>query len=217
MAEKPSQENAPRLEHLRRSYPERATGSESYHWRGAFSFTASYKLSMRIKKTQIIEYAEKYDLGVKGTADELIERDLVDWFSQHRYLNRENLIKLGRWKSPRALNQYKNPVNSDERIKELTFFALTSQDEYIRIMCPQILKGVSWGVASVILHFAYPDDYSIIDFRAVWTLGWEQPKIYTFEYWMRYTDFIRNLAKETGISNRVIDKALWQYSKDNQP
>lgn len=34
----------------------------------------------------------------------------------------------------------------------------------------------TWGVASVILHFAYPDDYMILDFRAVWSLGIRQPK-----------------------------------------
>lgn len=171
---------------------------------------------MRIKKDQIIQYSKKYDLRMKGTTDELVEKDIKEWFSQHRYLNRKNLIKLGRWKSPRALNHYKSEINTNKRIRELTSFALLSKDEYIRIMCPQFLKGVSWGVASVILHFAYPNKYSIIDFRAVWTLGWEQPRIYTFDYWMKYTNFIRNLAKGTGITIREIDKALWQYSKENQ-
>jgi len=171
---------------------------------------------MRIKIEEILKYAERYDLGVKGTPDELVEKELTEWFLNHKYLNRENLIKLGRWKSPRALNQYQSQINGDERVKELTLFALSSKDEYIRIMCPQLLKGVSWGVASVILHFTYPDDYSIIDFRAVWTLDWEQPQIYTFDYWMKYTNYIRELAKETGYTVRSIDKALWQYSKENQ-
>jgi len=171
---------------------------------------------MRIKIEKILKYAQRYDLGIQGTADELIEKELRQWFSKHKYLNRENLIKLGRWKSPRALKQYKDPINSDEGVKELTSFALSSGDEFIRIMCPQLLRGVSWGVASVILHFAYPDDYTIIDFRAVWALGWRQPAFYTFDYWMKYTNFVRNLAEEAGVSLRVLDKALWQYSKENQ-
>jgi len=110
----------------------------------------------------------------------------------------------------------KNALEYIERIKELTSFALSSKDEFIRIMCPQLLKGVSWGVASVILHFTYPSDYSIIDFRAVWSLGWKQPQFYTFDYWMNYTIHIRELAKKINAIPRVIDKALWQYSKENQ-
>lgn len=171
---------------------------------------------MRIDNKLILKYCDKYDLEAKGTPDELVEKELLSWFDQHKYLDRDRLLKLGRWKSPRALNQYKNELNSDERIKEITTFALVSKDEYIRVMCPQLLKGVSWGVASVILSFAYPDDYMIIDFRAVWSLGLEEPKQYTFEYWIDYTNQVRKIAKECKITLRQLDKALWQYSKENQ-
>lgn len=171
---------------------------------------------MRIDKRLILKYAERYDLDAKGTPDEIVEKDLIDWFSKHKYLDRNHLIELGRWKSPRVIKQYQDKINTDERIKEITSFALASEDEYIRIMFPQVLKGVSWGVASVILHFAYPTKYMIIDFRAVWSLGLEEPKQYSFDYWMEYTDYVRRLSKSLNVSLRTLDKALWQYSKENQ-
>lgn len=171
---------------------------------------------MIIEKRSILNYCDKYDLRVEGTPDQLVEKELLSWFSDHKYLDRDHLIKIGKWKSPRALNQYKNALNSDERVKEITSFALSSKDEYIKIMCPQLLKGISWGVASVILSFAFPDDYMIIDFRAVWSLGLEEPKQYTFEYWMDYTNQVRKIAKDCNVSLRQLDKALWQYSKENQ-
>lgn len=174
------------------------------------------RLDMRINRDEILIYCDRYDVAVKGTPDELIESEMLQWFTNNKFLDREHLIKLGKWKSQRALKQYKSEINNDQRVKELTAFSLSSNDEYIRIMCPQLLKGVSWGVASVILHFAYPNDYMILDFRAVWSLEWEQPTLYTFEYWMKYINHIRNLAKENGVTLRQLDKALWQYSKENQ-
>lgn len=171
---------------------------------------------MKLTKDQIFEYSRKYDLRVKGTSDELIETELRQWFVSHKFLDRNHFIKLGTWKSPRAKNQYSHRLNTNERVKELTAFALTSKDEYIRIMVPQIIKGVSWGVASVILHFAYPDDYTILDYRAIWSLGLKQPKQYNFDYWLEYTVEVKKLAKKLNISLRTLDKALWQYSKEEQ-
>ena len=171
---------------------------------------------MRINRDEILRFNDRYDAAVRGTPDELIEEEMLSWFAQNKYLDRGHLIELGRWKSQRALKQYLSEINNDERVKELTSFSLASEDEFIRIMCPQLLKGVSWGVASVILHFAYPSRYMTIDFRAIWSLGWDQPKFYTFDYWMKYIRHVRSLAEETGVSLRQLDKALWQYSKENQ-
>ena len=191
-------------------------GGASCHWWGAFSSATLYQTGMRINRDEILRFNDRYDAAVKGTPDELTEAEMLSWFAQNKYLDREHLIELGRWKSQRALKQYLSEINSDERVKELTSFSLVSEDEFIRIMCPQLLKGVSWGVASVILHFAYPSQYMIIDFRPIWSLGWELPKFYTFDYWMKYIRHVRSLAEETGVSLRQLDKALWQYSKENQ-
>lgn len=171
---------------------------------------------MRLPKNQITEYSKKYDLQARGTPDELIENELKQWFASHKFLDRIRFIKLGTWKSPRARNQYAHRLNTDERIKELTTFALSSKDEYTRVMVPQLLRGVSWGVASVILHLAYPEEYMILDFRAVWSLGLAQPKKYDFDYWLRYTTLVRKLARKFNVSLRTFDKALWEYSKEKQ-
>jgi len=71
-------------------------------------------------------------------------------------------------------------------------------------------------VASVILHFKFPDRYPILDFRALWSLDKEQPKYYTFDFWWDYVQEIRKLSEYLKIDIRTIDKALWYYSKENQ-
>ena len=171
---------------------------------------------MNLSRKQIIEYSKKYDAQYKGRPDELIEKELKKWFLSHRYLNRERFIKLGLWKSKRQKRNYESKENDDLIIKEITRFALATKSEKTKIKSLMVLKGVSWPVASVILHFAFPNRYPIMDFRVIWSLGWKQPKYYNFDFWQKYVNELRKLAKKYKVSLRTLDKALWYYSKENQ-
>jgi hypothetical protein len=75
---------------------------------------------------------------------------------------------------------------------------------------------VQWPTASVILHFFHRDPYPIIDFRALWTVSMEVPGQYNFEFWWQYVVFCRDLATKSSLNMRMLDLALWQYSKENQ-
>jgi len=73
------------------------------------------------------------------------------------------------------------------------------------------------ATASVLLHFGYRDLYPILDFRALWSLSVEPPKEgYDFEFWSAYTTHCRELARQAEVDMRTLDRALWQYSSDNQ-
>ena len=52
---------------------------------------------------------------------------------------------------------------------------------------------------------------------ALWSLGFSRPPAYTVDFWLAYTRFMRDLAAASGHSMRELDRALWQYSKENQP
>jgi hypothetical protein len=41
-------------------------------------------------------------------------------------------------------------------------------------------------------------------------------RAYAFPLWMGYTDFLRGVSADAGVSMRTLDKALWQYSNVNQ-
>ena len=56
----------------------------------------------------------------------------------------------------------------------------------------------------------------ILDYRVAWSLGYAKPPNYTMEFWLGYLEFTRGLAARVGLSIRVVDKALWQYSKERQ-
>mgnify|MGYP001265380021 CR=1 FL=1 len=124
------------------------------------------------------------------------------------------LVKKGAiWK-----NSIKEIVNNkDEFVKEITAIALNAKEERLRIEILTLLDGVGWPTASVILHFYHKEPYPILDFRALWSLGIAVvPKQYEFQFWWRYVEFCRSLFVKYDVSNRTLDKALWQYSKENQ-
>lgn len=99
-------------------------------------------------------------------------------------------------------------------IEEITRVGLATKCEEARIAILMCLKGVSFPVASTILHFADPDKYAIMDFRAISSLGWDKPKKYTFEFWDRYYKEMQSIAEKFAVPIRMVDKALWQYSKE---
>ena len=71
-------------------------------------------------------------------------------------------------------------------------------------------------MASVILHFCHRDPYPILDFRALWSLGAEEPASgYNSDFWQQYTTTCRALAAEAACPLRTLDRALWAYSKAN--
>lgn len=169
---------------------------------------------MDINKESIKEYAGKYDERYRGTKDEAVEREIKAWFEAHRYLDKKEFIKIGLWKTKRPQKYYES--NDDLTVREITRFSLTTGSEEARIKALLILHGVSYPVASVILHFAFPNQYPILDFRVIWSVGCAKPKNYTLDFWENYCDMIRGIAEEIKMDIRMIDKALWMYSKENQ-
>lgn len=71
--------------------------------------------------------------------------------------------------------------------------------------------------ASVILHLYHRERYPILDFRALWSLSVDVPAFYRFPFWWGYVEYCRELAERTGMDMRTLDRALWQYSRENQP
>jgi hypothetical protein len=131
----------------------------------------------------------------------------------------QDLYAVCDWKAPRAAGHARK--NKSGEVQEITACALGARSERIRIEALQVLHGVNYPTASVILHFFHRDVYPILDFRALWSTGFKQPSQYTFEFWWRYVEATRDLlakARRTlpWLSIRDLDRALWQYSHERQ-
>ena len=131
------------------------------------------------------------------------------------HLTTKGLVDIGYWKSPRTTRRCQ--ANDDDFVRAVTTTAFTTPNDQLRIEVLTLLCGVGWPTASVILHFCSADRYPILDFRALWSLSADVPNAYDFEFWRAYTLFCRGLANAAGVTMRVLDRALWQFSKEHQP
>ena len=78
----------------------------------------------------------------------------------------------------------------------------------------RLLHGVDWPTASTILHFCDRRAYPILDYRALWSLGYARPPHYTMPFWLGYVGYVRDLVRRSGQPMRTVDRALWQYSRE---
>jgi hypothetical protein len=128
------------------------------------------------------------------------------------HFTREEFLRLCEWKTARSRSKVAR--NDAAAVEGATRRALTSADERERMEALTALEGVGVPTASTLLHFAFPDDYPILDVRALESLGQRSRTVYPVEYWLRYLDACRELALRHGVSIRTLDKALWQNSKE---
>jgi thermostable 8-oxoguanine DNA glycosylase len=128
------------------------------------------------------------------------------------YYTRDEFLRICAWKTGRSKSKVAS--NGEQEVERATRAALDAQDEAERIEALLELKGVGVPTASVLLHFAFPREYPILDVRALESLGQRGRTTYSVSYWLKYLDTCRQLSEEHGVSLRVLDKALWQNSKE---
>lgn len=118
------------------------------------------------------------------------------------------------WKSPRSQSHARK--NTTKEVRVVSQAALGAKDEVLKMDLLRLLHGVEWPTASTLLHFCDRRPYPILDYRALWSLGYSQPPHYTMPFWLSYLKFLRKLAHRSGFPIRTVDRALWQYSKARQ-
>lgn len=165
---------------------------------------------LRFEEDEIPEIARRYQYPISETA--LIE--MKGAVLRRGHLTKDELSQVAYWKSPRSSGHVRK--NSEEYVSEVTWFALGTECERARIESLTLLDGVSWPTASVILHLFHRDPYPILDYRALWSVSLVVPSQYNFSFWWPYVEFCRGLAASANVGMRTLDRALWQYSKENQ-
>lgn len=125
----------------------------------------------------------------------------------------EEFIEVCAWKTIRS--RPKVAGNAAAAVTDATGRALRAADEEERIRALLELAGVGVPTASVLLYCAFPDDYPILDVRALESLGVKPRSQYPVSFWLEYVSACRQLARREGVSIRTLDKALWQHSKES--
>lgn len=167
-------------------------------------------MKLRFVESEILKWANIYECS----QEELDIIQLKPQIQQIGYIDKTQLKRIAYWKSPRSAKHIES--NSDEYIKEITSWSFNAKEERSKIEVLTLLNGVSWPTASVILHFFDIKCYPILDVRALWSVMSENITQYSFSFWWDYVLFCREIAERNSIDMRALDRALWQYSKDNQ-
>jgi hypothetical protein len=171
---------------------------------------------LRFSRKEIASLAEQYNAeNPDRNLEDEIETTIGPRMRRDHYLAKNDFLQLCKWKTKRT--QKACASNGDDFLESVTKIALRTSCEELRISILTLLHGVDWPTSSVILHFGHDNQYPILDFRALWSLGVAPPSQYSFPFWLPYTEYCRRLGAECGVSLRVLDQALWQYSKENQP
>jgi hypothetical protein len=125
-------------------------------------------MELRFPIEQLSNLADQYDRLISERDRRLEEQITKEVFPAYRrdgYLTREGFLTVCAWKTPRSKPHCES--NDALTIQEVSALALTTKSERLKIQVWTLLAGVKWPTASVFLHFAFPDSYPILDFRAL--------------------------------------------------
>lgn len=123
------------------------------------------------------------------------------------------------WKSNRAKTRIKQGLAQ----AELTVEALLAQLVAAATPAAKVemllqIKGIGLPIASAILSVCYPEEFTVLDYRAWETLqslgitGLPPKKPNTVEAYLRYGQVCRGFAEQHELSLRDLDRALWARS-----
>jgi hypothetical protein len=125
--------------------------------------------------------------------------------------SRENLEVIFRWKTGgRGVSRLSR--NTDAEIADALRLSAAASTERAAIAVLCGLDGVDVPVASAVMTNIKPDQFTVIDFRALEALG-VKTSDRSLCFYLAYLSKCRELARELGMSLRDLDRALWQWSK----
>jgi hypothetical protein len=170
----------------------------------------TFRFNLRFPASDIETWAARYAYAT----DEPLVAELAPRARERGYLTYDEFLAVCRWKTRRSASRCRS--NDPALVEEATRAALSAKHERLKVGALLVLSGVQWPTASVILHFCDRGKYPILDYRALWSLGYKKPPTYTFPFWAAYCEFTRKFAKRARVSMRRLDQALWQFSKEKQ-
>ncbi|MGY3582052.1 hypothetical protein ACVIGB_001025 [Bradyrhizobium sp. USDA 4341] len=172
------------------------------------------EFTLRFPLQDVLELAGRYhNLGEAEILE--VGRRIAD--GEHR---REHLGRIFDWKT-RGRGGSRIALNSDAEIADALRLATSAKTELCALSVLTGLSGVEIPVASTVLTVVNPRQYTILDFRALFSLSIDETA-YTPRFYLAYLDICRHVAREASeavgaeVTLRKLDHALWQFSKENQ-
>jgi hypothetical protein len=124
------------------------------------------------------------------------------------------LVTIFKWKT-KGRGKTRLRKNSDAEIADALNLASHAETERAAVAVLLGLHGVQVPVASAILTAIDPERYTVIDFRALESLGCDS-KDRSVNFYLAYLKTCRHLASKHKVTLRNLDRALWQWSSERE-
>jgi len=147
---------------------------------------------MTINKAWIEDFVNQYDEANKNECplEEQIFESIKGMGSPPLSLTTEILVDIAKWKAARVKGHVMK--NDEQFVREVTQVSLSTKNEKLKLKVLTLLNGVQIRMASAILMFCFPEQYTVMDYRA-----WDSLKAFdkidgeiddTFECWQKYNE-----------------------------
>ena len=134
-----------------------------------------------------------------------------DGFCLLRYSPKKIAEKISRLAAPRF--PIHRQLKHRWRCQSSAATQTNSAPEAIAVAVLTTLHGVGIPMASVILTAINPDKYTVLDYRALESLGVDNGPD-SIDFYIAYLNACRELARRYGKTLRNLDRAMWQWSKE---
>lgn len=129
---------------------------------------------------------------------------------------KQNFLTIFEFKTRgRGISRAKS--NEESEIADGLRLAVDAKSRRNAIAVLRSLHGVEIPVASAIMTCIRPEEFTILDFRALESLSVEGNIHYTIDYYCCYLEYCQRLAQKWKLTLRNLDRALWQWSYQQPP
>jgi hypothetical protein len=164
------------------------------------------KFRLRFDPSQIPSLANRYDYESDDGA-----LNAGAQIRRGRYA-RKYLLEIFEWKTGgRGRSRLAN--NSDQEIADALKLAIVAKTDRAAVAVLTGLNGIAVPVASAVLTVIDPTRFTIIDFRALEALNVNEANL-TIDFYLDYLEECRRVAQKHNVSLRTLDRAMWQWSKE---
>lgn len=174
-----------------------------------------------MRKDEILDWKMRYDEERKPN-DRKMERELRKKFQGQRFMTKEDLIRVVKWRfrgrlagRQEKLLELIKPVE-DSHIKSRSRAAFRAKDDEARLKFLFQIEGVRNILASAVLALYDPDNYGVLDMGVWRALFGKEPRdmFVNPKRAIEFFEKLREISTKMSMPCRDIEKAIFKREKD---
>ena len=169
--------------------------------------------SLGLDTAELKRWLKLYDL------ERYLFKEVSPRFRREQTLRPYDFFAIVVWKSNRAKTKIKRGLlDAGKTVQDLMCEVSQAETPGKKVGILLDVDGIGPAMASAILTVCYPEEFTVLDYRAWQVLeqagiaGLPDDYPWDSESYLQYHDACRRLAEHIGLSLRDLDRALWAKS-----